>query len=53
MGGEGCGVWGGVWCVGEGWLWRGKGLVCGDVKREGVMCGGRDGCGKGGGGKGG
>ena len=34
---------GGVWCVGEGWLWRGKGLVCGerlDVKREGVVCGG-------------
>ena len=47
---------GGVWCVGEGWLWRGKELVCGerlDVKREGVMYGGRDGCGKRGGGKGG
>ena len=49
--GKGCGVWGGVWVWG-----RGKGLVCGerlDVKREGVMYGGRDGCGKRGGGKGG
>ena len=30
---------------------EGRGWYVGDVKREGVMCGERDGCGKGGGGR--